>query len=99
MEQASLHCYRPKQCKPILETDVSDLTSAIKRLSTSYSAVQTRMQRCREQAESMTTRLMEDLKGLSEKLRETGLQYNEPQRNGGNLREGSGFPRSDQTRE
>jgi hypothetical protein len=82
--------------EPILETEVSDLTNPIQWLSTSFFDTQSRMQRCREQAELMTTRLMEDLKGLSEKLRETGLQYNEPQRNGGNLRDGSGFPRSDQ---
>ena len=82
--------------EPIPETDVSDLTNEIRRLSASFFDTQSRMQRCREQAELMTTQLMENLKGLSEKLRETGLQYNEPQRNGSNLRDGSGFPPSDQ---
>ncbi len=82
--------------EPILENDASDLTSAIKRLATPFFETQSRMQRCREQAELITTRLLEDLKGLSEILRETGLQYNEPQPNGGNLLKGSGIPQSDQ---
>jgi serine/threonine protein kinase len=82
--------------EPIPEPDISDLTSEIRRLSSSFFDTQSRMQRCREQAELMTTQLMEDLKGLSEKLRETGLPHNEPKRNGGTLHIGSGLPPSDQ---
>ena len=88
---------RPMQCKePHLENNVSDLTNAIKRLSTPFLENQSRMQKCREQAQLITTRLLDDLKGLSGKLKETGLQYNDPQPNGGNLLKGSDIPRSDQ---
>jgi serine/threonine protein kinase len=82
--------------EPILQHDVSDLTNAIRQRSATFFDAQSRLQRSREQAELMTAQLLKDLNGLSEKLRETGLKYNEPQSNGGNLRKGSGFPPSDQ---
>jgi hypothetical protein len=80
--------------EPIVEPDVSNVTSEIRRLSVGFFESQSRLQRSRQEAELMTTALIEDLKGLGVTLSETGLQYNVPQRNGGNLRDGSGFARS-----
>lgn len=81
--------------EPTLETDVSDLTYAIRQQSSSYYNLQDRLKQSIEQANLVTTRLLEELNRLSENMRQTGLQTNEPRRNGQNLRGGTDLPHAD----